>query len=107
MANTWVVIPTIPYCDMCKQPPPAPAYADGKMLVGPWANMCKDCFEVLGIGLGLGMGQELLLEPPGITNVEDEDASGEMPPDVILGLWEGLPIIIEDTINPVGYTSDF
>ena len=101
MANTWVVIPTIPYCDMCKQTPPAPAYADGKTTLGPWANMCRPCFEVLGIGLGLGlgMGQELLLEPPGITNEEDEDASGEMPPDVILGLWEGLPIIIEDTID--------
>ena len=96
MANTWVVIPKIPDCDMCKQNPPAPAYADGKMLVGPWANMCKDCFEVLGIGLGLGMGQELLLEPPGTTKREDEDTSEEMPPDVILGLWEGLPIIIEE-----------
>ena len=96
MPDTWVVVSEIRNCDMCRQDPPAPAYADGKMVSGPWANMCKDCFEVLGIGLGLGMGQELLLEPPGTTQREAEDTSGEMPPDVILGLWKGLPIIIEE-----------
>jgi hypothetical protein len=64
MPNTWVVVSEIRNCDMCRQDPPAPAYADGKMVSGPWANMCKDCFEIYGVGLGLGMGQELLLEPP-------------------------------------------
>ena len=64
MPNTWVVVPEIRNCDMCHQDPPVPAYADGKTTFGPWANMCKPCFEIHGVGLGLGMGQELLLEPP-------------------------------------------
>ena len=95
MAGTWVVIPEIRFCDMCKESPPAQAYADGKTTLGPWADMCKDCYAIYGVGLGLGRGQELLLEPPDTTKEEDEEAGGEMPADVILGLWEGLPIIIE------------
>ena len=64
MANTWVVVDRIPDCDMCKlgpYPKTAPAYADGKTEMGPWANMCQPCFDHYGIGLGLGLGQELLL----------------------------------------------
>ena len=57
-----VVVPEIPDCDFC-QPTPVPAYADGKTTMGPWANMCKPCFEKYGIGLGLGRGQELLQAP--------------------------------------------
>ena len=67
MAGTWVVIPEIRFCDMCKESPPAPAYADGKTTLGPWADMCKDCYAIYGVGLGLGRGQELLLEPPDTT----------------------------------------
>jgi hypothetical protein len=65
MANTWTVVTNIPNCDICKD---AKAYADGKMTIGPWANMCKECFAVLGIGLGMGKGQELLTEPRGGNN---------------------------------------
>ena len=57
-----VVVPEIPDCDFC-QPTPVPAYADGMTTMGPWANMCRDCFEKYGIGLGLGRGQELLQAP--------------------------------------------
>ena len=73
MPDTWVVVSEIRNCDMCRQDPPAPAYADGKMVSGPWANMCKDCFEIYGVGLGLGMGQELLLEPPSTTTMADTE----------------------------------
>jgi len=62
MAGTWVVIPEIRYCDLCK--PPAPAYADGRTIYGWWANMCRPCFDRVGLGLGTGYGQEYLLEPP-------------------------------------------
>jgi len=71
MPNTWVVVPEIRNCDMCHQDPPVPAYADGKTRSGPWANMCKPCFAWFGVGLGLGMGQELLLEPPSTTTRPD------------------------------------
>ena len=141
MPNTWVVVPEIRNCDMCHQDPPVPAYADGKTTFGPWANMCKPCFEIHGVGLGLGMGQELLLEPPGTTKelvtmdyrkalphvghhivivvygneniavecedccevVVDTDLPEELnplvdgvPQDVTGGLWEGLPVILEE-----------
>ena len=63
----------------------------------PWANMCKPCFEIHGVGLGLGMGQELLLEPPSITEDEDLDTDDcGVPKDVIVGLWEGLPVILDE-----------
>ena len=152
MPNTWVVVPEIRNCDMCHQDPPVPAYADGKTTFGPWANMCKPCFEIHGVGLGLGMGQELLLEPPGTTeelityvcnhcgsddvladayaqwnpegrcwevattfdkgswcNPCEGEATLEqiplselnplvdgVPKDVTVGLWEGLPVILEE-----------
>jgi len=44
MPDTWVVVLEIPNCDLCG--PKSPLY---------------------GTGLGLGMGQELLLEPPNAT----------------------------------------
>jgi len=152
MPNTWVVVSEIRNCDMCHQDPPVPAYADGKTTFGPWANMCKPCFEIHGVGLGLGMGQELLLEPPSTTEDLDtyvcrdcgsddvladayarwnpegrcwevettfekgswcNQCEGEatleqiplselnplvdgVPKDVTVGLWEGLPVILEE-----------
>ena len=33
-------------------------YVDGKTSMGPWALMCARCFEVYGIGLGIGEGQK-------------------------------------------------
>ena len=97
MPDTWVVVSEIRNCDMCNQDPPAPAYADGKTRSGPWANMCKPCFTWFGVGLGLGMGQELLLEPPSTTEDEDLDTDDcGVPKDVTVGLWEGLPVILEE-----------
>ena len=60
--HTSVVVAEIPDCDFCK-PTPVPAYADGMTTMGPWANMCRPCFDIYGIGLGLGRGQELLKDP--------------------------------------------
>jgi len=98
MANTWVVVPEIRHCDMCDQDPPVPAYADGKTTFGPWADMCKPCFEIHGVGLGLGMGQELLLEPPEtpILTSELNPLVDGVPHDVTVSLWEGLPVILEN-----------
>lgn len=37
------------------------AQYDGKTVRGPWANMCEDCFQSHGIGLGTGRGQRLIV----------------------------------------------
>ena len=58
---TWAIVSEIPNCDLCRH---AIAYADGKMINAPWAYMCKGCFLAFGVGLGVGMGQELLTRPP-------------------------------------------
>jgi len=64
MADTWVVMAEIPKCDLCD----SKAYADGKLnFRSSWAYMCKPCFDQHGSGLGLGKGQQLLLEPPNTT----------------------------------------
>ncbi len=34
---------------------------DAKTISGPWANMCADCFQAYGVGLGTGKGQRLIL----------------------------------------------
>jgi hypothetical protein len=48
-----------PPCDFCGRP----AAVDGKTKMGPWAYMDIPCFEIYGIGLGLGRGQRLLIDP--------------------------------------------
>ena len=47
----------LPTCDFCEK---VAAY-DGATMMGPWANMCEECFELHGIGLGTGKGQKLIL----------------------------------------------
>ena len=53
-----VEVTMLPCCDMCGQQ----AKYDGKTVHGPWANMCKICFKLWGVGLGMGQGQELILK---------------------------------------------
>jgi hypothetical protein len=31
---------------------------DAKTRMGPWAVLCTDCFDAVGIGLGTGLGQK-------------------------------------------------
>jgi len=38
---------------------------DGATTEGPWANMCQDCFNWKGVGLGTGRGQLLVLREEG------------------------------------------
>lgn len=40
-----------------------PATHDGRTVRGPWANMCGDCFQRYGVGVGLGYGQRFVLAP--------------------------------------------
>lgn len=60
--HTAVEVARIPNCDLCHQHHRAtPAVVDGKTVYGPWAHMCEDHYEDVGIGLGLGRGQRLIL----------------------------------------------
>jgi hypothetical protein len=58
-----VKVAVIPDCDVCRaeRGQIVPAYADAKLSIGPWANVCKMHFAQYGCSLGLGRGQELVL----------------------------------------------
>ncbi len=53
-----VEVSELPRCDFCKS---YKALYDGKTKLGPWAYMCEECFQLIGIGLGLGIGQKLVI----------------------------------------------
>lgn len=63
-AESIVVVDKLPHCDICeaKGHEGVSAHYDGKTFLGPWANMCAKHFKSYGVGLGLGRGQELVLE---------------------------------------------
>lgn len=61
-----VVVARIPDCDFCKENAVTkPATVDGRTIIGPWANMCQNHFQMYGVGLGLGKGQRLILKGTG------------------------------------------
>lgn len=43
-------------CDICADPI-VDEFIDGATQMGPWANMCVECFRTLGVGIGSGRGQ--------------------------------------------------
>jgi hypothetical protein len=56
-----------PTCDFCKieiindvRKKSNDCLYDGKTVLGPWALMCEEHFQELGIGLGIGKGQKLI-----------------------------------------------
>jgi hypothetical protein len=60
-----VVVTQEKTCDICQLKDGIAgvvATVDGKTIDGPWANMCDQCFEHYGIGLGLGKGQRLIVQ---------------------------------------------
>ena len=56
-----IVVDKMPMCNF-KHIYPTEAKYDAKTKVGPWVYMCQAHFDVHGIGLGLGKGQELVLK---------------------------------------------
>jgi hypothetical protein len=44
-------------CDICKKNL-VNVFFDAKTKMGPWANLCQDCFNKQGVGLGIGKGQK-------------------------------------------------
>ena len=51
-------------CDICHGPFDTFMY-DAKTVYGPWACMCSDCFNVIGIGIGTGRGQQYIKNEAG------------------------------------------
>ena len=64
MSGTSVTVSELPTCDICDEDgvKDVPAQYDGRTAWGPWANMCERHFFLLGAGLGLGVGQRLILD---------------------------------------------
>lgn len=57
-AGTEVIVGALPNCDFCGMK----AAYDAKTVMGPWANLCEKDFQAVGIGLGVGKGQRLVLK---------------------------------------------
>jgi hypothetical protein len=57
-----VKVASIPSCDICKtEGRETPAAYDGKTVYGPWAYMCEQHWQLVGVGqLGTGYGQRLV-----------------------------------------------
>lgn len=53
-----VQVRELPMCNICST---AKATYDGATKLGPWANMCPQCFAIHGVGLGTGRGQRLVV----------------------------------------------
>jgi len=64
-----VIVPKLPKCDFCKEDPTkddayndVDAEYDGATVMGPWAYMCGAHYSKYGMGLGLGVGQRLIVK---------------------------------------------
>jgi len=56
--STEVKVAALPDCDICQK---AKAQYDAKTITGQWGYMCQQCYDVHGLGLGLGVGQKLVV----------------------------------------------
>lgn len=59
-----VKVSKLPTCNICNDGTTLAKY-DGKTRMGPWAYMCETHFDLDGVGLGTGRGQELILDLEG------------------------------------------
>lgn len=56
--STGVKVTEIRHCDVCRgQGKESIAYADAKLNIGPWANVCSEHFVEFECELGAGRGQ--------------------------------------------------
>ena len=63
--STETLVDSFPPCDL--NPAHGPAAYDARVQgLSSWAYQCEECFAALGAGLGLGLGQRLVLRevPP-------------------------------------------
>lgn len=71
--SKWIGEPPT-HCDICKKPLVG-CFVDGKMVAGPWANMCQPCFNQFGVGLGAGKGQKYWLEDESVDQTRNHPSS--------------------------------
>lgn len=79
-ASEEVEVASLPTCDIHKfekGQDGVEAKYDGKTVMGPWANMCEECFQQYGSGLGTGRGQRLVVKSAK-TASEDKAKPGEI-----------------------------
>lgn len=56
-----VYVDVRPPCDLCAAAgEQVEAAYDGKTIMGPWAYLCTPHWRSVGVGLGTGLGQELI-----------------------------------------------
>ena len=58
----------IPTCDFCKE---KPAKYDAPTVMGPWANMCEDCFPANSVSFAKEIGNELVQKNEPATPKDD------------------------------------
>jgi len=57
-----VIVTELPNCSFCEmEGKTKPAEYDGRTVIGQWAFMCQQHFDLNGVGLGTGKGQKLVL----------------------------------------------
>ena len=63
MSHKETEIPAAVLCDFepCKVDK-VQAHYDGATAMGPWAYICESHYRQYGIGLGLGLGQRLIIK---------------------------------------------
>jgi len=61
--STEVYVGERPKCDICRMKGiNSEALYDAATVHGPWAYMCQMHFNQIGVGLGTGRGQRLLIK---------------------------------------------
>jgi len=59
--HTSTLVDSPRYCDFCDTTKTEAKY-DGATSMGPWAYMCEQHYSQYGEGLGLGLGQRLIVK---------------------------------------------
>ena len=58
-----VRVSVIPNCDLCSEKGmDRRSHAYAKLDIGPWAYVCKSCFDTYHCSFGIGRGQRLILD---------------------------------------------
>lgn len=58
-----VLVEQVPNCDICiRKNDVKNAIYDAKTVFGMWGYLCEECYGKYGLGLGIGLGQRLVLK---------------------------------------------
>lgn len=58
MGAREVIVEKLPRCALHGD---RDAEYDAKTTAGPWGYLCQECFQSVGLGLGVGLGQRLVV----------------------------------------------